>query len=262
MPRGLGYIPDAIEHQIEDEVERAIVGGPRALLSGSSFGASREWRHLVDRVADQGATNSCVGQWLSNAVYLAGRAAEVMGTGARVKRPSALWSYAIARWKDAHGLLVDDGCQPRSMMLGAQEHGIVAEDRWPFDPADVNVAPPFDADVAGADAHLTGWYGIGAAHASDLMRSALDRGHFPGFAIDVYDNFYDHNGTATYDEPKGEWRGSHMITAVAHRPGAICILNSWSKHWADDGYAWLSDALIESVHVRQRLVITAAPASR
>lgn len=265
MAKGFGYVPDPLEYQIEDEVDRMLIGGASSLLPGVSHGTSKEWRHLVDRVPNQGPTNSCVGWWLSSAVYLAGRAAEVMGTGERVERPSALWSYALARWKDPAtqvGRLTDDGCQPRAMMRGAQENGLVAEKRWPFDPADVNVPPPFDADVAGADAFLTGWYGIGASHAADMMRSALDRGHFPGFAIDVYDNFYAYNGTSTYDIPRGSWQGSHMVTVVGHRPGELCILNSWGREWGDDGYAWLTDELVESAYVKQRLVVTAAPASR
>lgn len=260
----MGYKPDLLAEQGEDRDERPLrdehVGLIRERVGISS---SRTWVHLVDRVLDQSSTNSCVGQSLSTAIYLRGAYELAMGIGPGVARPSALWSYGVARWKDSAGALVDDGCRPRQALYGAQEHGIVSDARWPFDPADVNVAPPFDLDLAGADALLTGWYSAdGDANTADAMRAALDVGHFPIFAIDVYENFFEYHGLDVYSQPAGAWRGQHMLTAIAYRPGAIGFLNSWGADAHDGGFGWFADDFIRSHYTKQRLVVTAAPASR
>lgn len=273
--RGMGFIADEPHHRAADALDRPFIGEQRVGLLRYSepkdvrlSRTSRDWRHLRDRVSDQKGTNSCVGQFVSTAVYMAGQAQASLGTGVAVKRPSALWSYGVARLRaSGGGQLVDLGCSPRHMMLGAQEHGIVAEERFPFDPALVNGPFPVDLDLAGADALLTGYYMIDADDADEHFALALDKGHFPGLALDVYENFYDANGSEPYDDVAGEQRGSHMVTATAFRPDPmggfqIGIDNSWSLGWGDDGFLWLTSRFVRSRHVQHRTVITAAPASR
>ena len=273
MTRGMGFRPDSLWDQWDDQWSRHAVStiGRVGLLPMSASASSLrcDWRHLLDRVSDQKNSNSCVGQFVSNAVYLAGQAGHSLGRCAVVKRPSVLWSYAVARLRDlaAQGVpaaqrmayLHDDGCQPRMMMLGCQENGLVAEERWPFDLASINAAIPFDLDIGAADATLTGWYGISAPGSPDVMRAALDAGHFPGFALEVHENFTDASGAETYSDVRGDLVGYHMITAIGHRPGAILILNSWSENWGDGGCLWISDDIIASPYVTHRMIVTAAP---
>ena len=259
MSRGMGFIPDSLADQFAAREQRPVVGvGSHALLSGTgSIATSRDWRHLLDRVSDQGPTNSCVGQFVSSAVYLAGQA-----QNAPVLRPSALWSYAVARLRDHYGQLVDLGCRPSQMMLGCEENGLVAESRWPFEVDAVNVAPPFDADIAGADALLTGWYSADMMDIPAALRLALDKGHFPGLAMEVHEDFGNVNGFDVYDEPRGDLVGSHMVTLVGYRPGAFLLLNSWGRTWADEGCCWVSERFVASHYCKQRVVVTAAPASQ
>lgn len=272
MLRGTGYIADLPSHQGEDLRTRPLVHDELGLLTREEIvgvARSKDWRHLCDGRPDQSSTEACVWFFLSNGVYLRGRVQEAQGIGPRVERPSVLYGWAMTRYLDQEqdGVpvdrrqLVNIGCRPRNAFLAAQRHGLVSEERWSFDPADMNVAPPMDNDIAAADALLTGYYAIGGDHAFDLMCSALDRGHFPGFAIDAYENLFDHNGTSTYDEPRGAQRGAHMLTCVAYRPDEICVWNSWSASWGDDGFAWFSRRLVESTFVKQRFVVTGAPAS-
>lgn len=259
MSRGMGFLCDSLADQFAARTERPLVGvGSRALLSAAGpLATSRDWRHLLDRVSDQGPTSSCVWQFISTAAYLAGQAQNTP-----VKRPSVLWGYAVTRWKDQYGQLFDLGCRPSQAMFCGQEHGLVAEDRWPFEVDAVNVAPPFDADVAGADALLTGWYSADLMDIPSALRIALDKGHFPGLAMEVHEDFWDVNGFDVYDEPRGDFVGNHMVTLAGYRPGAFLLLNSWGRQWGDEGCTWVSDRFVASHYCKQRMVVTAAPASR
>lgn len=258
--RGMGFIPDLLAHVEEDALLRPMIerSGESSLAGVTPyFASSRDYRHLIDAVKDQGRTNSCWAQFISSATYLAGQA-----QGLPMRRPSVLWAYAVGRYASTPGILVDLGTQPRPGLLGLEEHGLVAEADWPFNPSEVNDAPPFTLDTIAADAKLTGYHLIDDASSSpDQMRAALDKGHFPGLALEVHESFNDHNGSDVYDEPRGDRLGLHMVTCVGYRPGAILILNSWGTSWGDFGCAWLSDRFVRSHYAKHRCVITTAPAA-
>jgi len=248
-----GVIPCTLAEAEEDELDRGLYG-----LVGSAESPPYRVDHTryLDTVNDQKWTNSCVGQWFSNAVYLAGQA-----QGKPVARPSARWAYTVARYLRNPGAdLLDLGSSARLMCEGAAKHGIVADSRLPFVPADINEPPPFDADVAGGDALFTGYYRAGAD--AELLKRALCLGHFPGVAIAVHQNFVDWATDGVYSEPLGAFRGYHMLTLVGYRPGAFRVLNSWGTSWGDGGFCWMSDYFITSQYAFDRYVVTAAPASR
>lgn len=256
--RGLGFIHDLLDHVEEDRLLRPLfdsIGAARLTGVTPSFATSRDWRHLNDKVLNQGGTSSCVPHFVNRGVFLAGQA-----QGTPVKAPAIRWSYDVARYRDSRGNLVDAGCRPRAMFEGLSDSGMIAEERYPFDPAKINEPPPFDLDVKAADAKLTGWYDIpeGAA-APDQLRAASDKGHFPGLAIDVYTSLDNLGPYDVYDQPAGDFRGSHMVTVVGYRPGQILILNSWGPDWADAGYGWISDRFVASHFTRYRGVITSVP---
>jgi hypothetical protein len=252
--KGFGASPDLLadaEHDARTRHVAGLVGRDAGVLS-----AAVDWTDRLDRISDQGATSSCVGQAMSTAIYLAGQAQD-----RPVPRPSAAWSYALARYYDTPGVLVDVGCRPRSCVLAALQHGIVAESRVPFDAAAVNAAPPLDADVAGADALFTGYYRV-AGDVPLLMRMALARGHVPMLSMVVHEAFQDLPGDAVYSEPAGTELGRHMVCVAGYRPGAFRVINSWGTGWADDGTCWIADRFIASSYVQDAYVVNAAPVSR
>lgn len=249
---GYGWLPDRPEDIAEDLASRHV-----GLLLGRdvSFVPERDWSKYLDVVLDQGKTNTCVWQWLSNAVFLAGAV-----HGVPVVRPSVRYGYAVTQWLDRpYAPLRDVGCRAVVAMRAAQKHGLIATGRWPFDAANVTETPPFDCDIAGADALLTGWYRVDNADPA-ILRTAVDRGHFPGFAIDVHENFEAYRGKGVYDTPAGAWLGRHMLTVVGYTENTFKVLNSWGTGWGDDGFGYLSDAFVMSRFVRDRLVVTGAPA--
>lgn len=252
-PRGCGAVPDRLEHAELDGRLRHV-----AALVGANptFATARDWTHLLDRVHDQGRTNRCVGWSFSTAMFLAGQT-----KGQPIPRPSAKWLYDIARYYDTPGVLVDVGCRPRSMALAAGQHGVVAEKDLASSQANVNEAPPFDADLLGAGAIFTGYYKV-EGDVPMLFRMALDRGHFPALSMVMHESFQDLGRVAVYDEPEGMELGRHMVTLVGYRPGAFLLLNSWGTTWAADGLCWVSDRFIASHYVADRYVVTAAPALR
>jgi C1A family cysteine protease len=247
--RGYGAIPDRLDVLDREGRTNAVSG-----LVGSVpiYATSRDWTPLIDEVKDQRSTNSCVGWAFASAIYLAGQA-----SGAHVERPSATWCYDVARYVATPGVLVDAGCRPRDMIEGLSSHGIVVDSRLPFDARRIDDAPPFDCDIASADALLTGHYRVDE-DVPTMFRMALDRGHFPCFALVVSQAFED-LGSTVYDEPNGAELGRHMVALVGYRPGAFRVLNSWGSTWANEGLCWISDRFVASHYVSDRYVITAAP---
>lgn len=252
--KGFGAIPDKLADADYDARHRHVAG----LVGASPSGLPDvvDWTPLLDRIADQGATSSCVGQAFSTAIYLTGQA-----QAAPVPRPSAAWSYALARYYDTPGVLVDVGCRPRSCVLAALRYGIVAEARIPFDIARVNDAPPFDADAAAADAMFTGYYRV-AGDVPLLLRMALARGHVPMLSMVVHESFQDLGAGQVYAEPDGTELGRHMVCVAGYRAGAFRIVNSWGTGWADGGCGLVADRFIASSYVQDVYVVTAAPLSR
>lgn len=269
--KGLGYRLDVPDDVLHDLRYRDIDG---LLGVGSPMATSRDWRHLDNVVLDQGPTNTCVAQSGSTALYMRGQAA-----GVPIPRPSILHGYVYGQLEDQRleGVAVDDrkvmdiGMRARSMFLAWSQYGVVSEERWGFDPAElarlvaassiraVSERIPFDVDMAGADAMLEGWYPIDPRRKSLDIARALDKAHFPVIAIRVFENFLGWTGMRDYDAPEGEWIGNHMMTCVGFRPGYTLLKNSWGKGWGDEGYVWLSNVFIDGLHGLDGWVVTAAP---
>lgn len=248
--RGMGCIPDRLIDAERDASDRHI---GHLVGASASYPDSIDFRKYLDAVPDQGATSRCVAWYVSSAVYLAG---QVRGTP--VPRPSAKWNYDVARYVDTPGVLVDIGSRCWSMLQGLGQHGMISEARLPSTNENVNEPPPFDADLYGADALLTGYYKL-EGRLSTLIRMTLAAGHLPGFAMVVHESFQDLARGELYDEPDGMELGRHMVTCIGYRPGAILLLNSWGRFWADDGFCWVSDRFVDSHYVFDRYAITAAP---
>lgn len=250
--KGLGLELDAadvVAGDVRDRHVASLVGAERA------YAERRDWRDALDFVPDQGGSSTCVAWYFSTALYLAGQA-----SGVPIARPSVRWLYAIGHWLRSPGTPISPG--GRSMRATAQaaaKHGLIAEARWPFDELLVtDDRIPFDVDVAASDARFMGYYAIGGGDVGAQIRMALDKGHFPGIAINVRESFDDYRG-GLY-APAGPSRGWHAICSIAYTPEAVCFVRNWGADDGENGYVWIPDTVLNSPDVADAIVVTAAPA--
>lgn len=247
-PRYSGHVSD-----LPDERDWSYA----TLASANPVGVSGsiDHSHHLDAVQNQ-LGGSCVGQSIASAAFLA---AAIAGTP--IARPSALFPYSIARLLDApQQPLVDIGCRPRTAMLGSRERGLIALERWPETPANLNAVPPLDAFQEGECATLQAFYRIDDG--GDVvagLRHALARGYCPIFGMSV-DTAYQDIGTRIYIEPSGAVLGNHAQVVVGyHEPtNAFRVLNSWGPDFGDVGLAWLAASFM-ATRTFDRWAIQVAP---
>ena len=269
--RGMGHIPDPQRFVQAENATRSLAGLVGA--GGPSVMPTMRHAHLLDRILDQGGTSSCVGCALSTAVYLRGA---FLGYGLR--RPSAKGIYDVARLVDRPGGSVfDTGCQPRAAMLGVQEYGMVAEERWPlFAPSDeearayapdgtaaswIDALPPFDVFKEGADALLTGYYRADTGDIVLQLKRALVAGHFPLFAMHVRPDYQDVAGSEVYEAsgPPDTGLPSHMQAICGYDEAAVDVVSSWGRGHGTAGIVRVSWDIVASAWSFGRMVVTAVP---
>lgn len=251
--RGLGFLPDP-----SDIVDAETIARPlRALVGSSISGLPDTWTWTVTGAVpparDQSITSSCVGQALAASVQI--RAAI---SGHSVV-PSASAIYAIARMLDQSRdmPLVDVGSSPSRAIEGAKEWGMVAESRWPFSVANVDVKPPLDVFQNGLDATLGQHYRIPSGWgAIDGIKRALVAGYIPGFAMTVDESYDRYDGSDVYRAPSGRVLGRHMQCVVGYDGDVFEVLNSWGVGWGRQGIARIAASIMASSDVSSIIVPT------
>jgi hypothetical protein len=254
---GFGCVPTPLDVVARDNVHR-----PLARLIQNAPPTSRlakaNYADLLDFVPDQGPTSSCVANAGSSACYLTGQA-----QGFPIRRPSRRHLYDLARYRGTPGKLVDQGSRADFMCEAAIEHGMVAEDRFVFDANAINDPPPFDTDVAGADAVGLDWWR--ASDDPEELAVALDRRQFPIIAIPVHQNFVDWSSDEPYSDVAGDFCGNHMLCLLGYEdtPSGLVfdVLNSWGPNWCRGGFIRMRGDFIKT-GAFDRLLIRSAPAPR
>ncbi len=259
----LGHRPDVLDLAAEDLELRHASG---LVGVGAPSASERDWRFLDPVVLSQGRSNTCVPHAGGKSLFLFGQGAKLRGTGDAIPMPSIRHAYCQGQFEDQRidGVpierrqVVDLGMRARSMLQAWSTYGIVSEERWPFDDTRVTEPLPFDLDVAAADAKLTGWFRADSGTMSQSFRRSLDVCTFPIVAIDVYQNFMDHQ-RGTYVDVAGQFIGRHMLVADHYGPGFVGFRNSWSAGWGDGGWVRIADRYLDSEYARDGWLLTAAP---
>lgn len=198
----------------------------------------------VDRVRDQGATNSCTGQAIAMAAYVRAR---VLGLDVQFPSPSVLYKIGrAATLANPEVPLVDSGCRPGSVLMAAQTWGLAPESLFPLDPSDINERPSWTAMMHTTGHRILDSYWVtqtGMARVTTLM-TALANEYPTTLCLRADTSFLDVKPGEIVPAASGDG-GNHCVTVVGYRiagSGSIefRILNSYGEDWGDRGYCWLS----------------------
>lgn len=221
MARKYGWKPDP-KHAPK-------LGGERLMFASGALPPSASIGNLGEPY-DQGQTGTCVANASAKAIEIT--------SGVHASRLGIYSQARIRGGEDMHALS-DDGCVIADAVASMTEVGVCSEDRWPFDPSQVNVPAPWDA--IRADARVTGWQKLETA---DEVRAAIAAGHPVIFGMQVDQSYEDSDGSSTYTGPVGPSLGGHCQTIVGYAPGQFLALNSWGKDWAAKGMVWIAESFL------------------
>lgn len=250
MTRSYGYRPDPPDGRDWNAV---------ALLAAHATDSDTPADTRLDEFAtvlDQGVTNGCVGCATTSAIAL--RATML---GYALAPVSWLAAYTLARAKGGLLPLTDTGSNPRAAFAAMNEFGFVAEDRWPSVEGSVNSVIPWDVWRAGSDALLSGYYRIDyeGDFRLEAIRRALAIGYPVTFAMPVDESYEKLRPGETYAGLSDSVLGWHYQCLVGYEPERFRVLGSWGKEFADDGFAWVSDAWMASLQVSDLYAVTLSP---
>lgn len=207
------------------------------------------FRHLIDRIRNQNPLSSCVGCAVARSCHMRGH---FLGYH-DMDYPAELGIYTLARMREKRLTepLQDIGCFPHDAYEMAATWGLAPEDKWPFDPKLVNIAPTPDNLQAAADYKALKAFAIYETGDERALRirQMLCAGMFPTIAITCDDTFEKWDGAGVMTPLDGTNRGSHYVTVIGYDVNkgpdqSYEIVNSWGENWADGGFGFLPKSRI------------------
>jgi C1A family cysteine protease len=198
-------------------------------------------------VADQGQTNSCVGNAVAAVIE------QLDNKDGEHTDASRLFIYWNAR-KLAGIEDRDMGCHIRDAIKSTVSTGVASTETWPFVSGFVNREPSREAYVDAEKKKVGAYYRIGSNRLYEL-KYALGSGYPVVFGIMVYPSLYKAGKTGVIPIPApGEKRlGGHAIKAVGYdddfEGGCVIFQNSWGTGWGDKGFGYLPYKFIEDEYL-------------
>ena len=251
MKRGYGHIQAPRDPR--DWHISGLLGAPGDLPSVVDLSPK------IDAIRDQQQTSSCVAFAFARAIQLRGAVA-----GQPTSYPSELAIYAFGRSQP----LSDEGSIPREVAAALITYGVVPNARWPFDPNNVNVIPPWDVEQHGADARVTGYYWIDdeAVDRVAQVKHALASGFPVTFAQQVAQDFEDYT-SGILGVSSLPILGGHDTTIVGYdaNEGSYLAVNSWGLSFGEPrggfsgGFFRISEERLTSPICTDFCVLTVSP---
>jgi len=242
--KGTGWRPD--------EKDKRDWQFDRLGLSSSDLPLERNLFPSAASVVSQWSSNSCVGY--SGAYNLA--IVHYIATGEWLPL-SGLDGYWYARFLRGWQKL-DEGATIRDLCKAYQRRGVSEYTDWPFSYRTINKQPGPKANM-NAYPRRGGSYvrifGLGTTKA-DSVKAAIASGHpvQGGFAIDS--TWYGDRGPEILVKPPkdSDVSGHHALCICAYRqdPDFGTVYggpNSWGPSWRKDGWFWVTEDYLRSVHV-------------
>lgn len=230
--------------------------------------ASGSVKNQVQEVYDQGAEGSCT----ANAFCAAYRIVETDKTF----NPSRAYVYYKER-------LVEDGNNPSGITdSGADvedavnyvaQYGVCSEASFPYNTANVDVAPPASCDVEAAQHKLGSLVTITAGDLTTIKHTLLS-GDPVLLAIGVYQSFESAFTARTgivkmpnptnYEDPNDPvdpFLGGHQVLIVGYYDvtQTFTVLNSWGTSWGHGGFFYLPYNYVTNNQLTYELCCIAKP---
>jgi hypothetical protein len=231
------------------------------LLAGLPIVDTWSNRSLVVELLDQGPAETCVAHSIPQAV----RMQHVKQGIARPALCSRLFGYWVSRAYH-HATGEDDGTYLRTFMQGLSHFGFCPESRWPYDLAQINRMPPWDAFRGSFDQHApvpTIYSRIDTAGQSriDDIKRAIAAGHGVCFGTLVSDRFCANDlGDGPLEPPVGlTIAGGHALVAAEYDKEGVAGPNSWGTSWGDEGWFHFSWDYMAWPETSDLWVINSAP---
>ena len=200
-------------------------------------------RKNVEKVYDQGTLNSCTANALC-AAYAFDLKKEMPNSPTRDRvDPSRLFVYYNAR-KLTGETLKNTGCYTRDVIKAFKRNGVCQEFDWPYNIDKFKSEPTRTCYVRAKGNYISKYERI-SYHDIDQFRACLKDGCPFVFGFEVYKSFdcsanRDH-GKMPMPTAHDEIKNTHTVMAVGYNDNAshFIILNSWGKHWGDNGYFYM-----------------------
>jgi hypothetical protein len=154
----------------------------------------------------------------------------------------------------------DTGCTISGLLDSCVKTGICAQSLYDDGPAHVFSGPRAAAyadakkrRVTAYSSLLNGAY-IASTNTYDItpMKACLTEGKAFAIALPVYENLALDTSRTLVIPPQNLWRTAalatyHCFTCVGYDDGkqAFLLSNSWGEGFGDDGYCWVSYAMVE-----------------
>lgn len=181
------------------------------------------------RVKDQRATNSCVGQAVSQALRLGHIRA---GTDCPELAARAVYRMALT----SDGSTRDDGTWLRSAVRAVTKIGAPPEAACPFSVSGILEPLPLSVVHSGYDRHgARGYYRV-ASGDTDGIRVALAAGFPVVGGWQVGEAFLGYDGSGLVDVESGPPRGGHALCLHGYDGARFRGVNSWGIYWGRGGH--------------------------
>ncbi|AMY09266.1 Papain family cysteine protease [Luteitalea pratensis] len=250
--------PDPRDYTVDHRVVRPFVESLGIAEPSAALPDAVDLRAFFPPVIDQNPLNSCT----------AATAAAIMSYFQRKAHdrqiePSVLFLYKVTR--NLLGLRGDSGALLRTSMHALRLFGVLPEQRWPYDPALVDVEPDTFHYLFAANYKAKAYYrldtsGVDGEALLARLRTNLAAQLPAMFGLFAFPSlaFAAATGAVPYPARGERPTLSHALVAVGYddgkevrnpidgvtRRGALRVRNSWGPQWGEAGYGWLPYAYI------------------
>jgi hypothetical protein len=266
---GRKYLPIAkLQKKQNFALKRNLYAAPRSIVPLPISGSVK---NKVQEVYDQGSEGSCT----ANAFCAAYRITE-SDKSFNPSRQYVYWKERLIESGNNPSYITDSGADVEDAVHWVSQNGVCSEASWPYNPANVDVAPPASCDVEAA-AHKLGSLTAIQVGNNDAIKHSIINGIPVLLAIGVYQSFESDVTAKTgivsipkcqnfedSSDPVDQFMGGHEVLIVGYydKPACFTVLNSWGSSWGHGGYCYIPYSYVSNPKLTYELCcLSPRPAS-